>query len=161
MPESIYDFKINSLQSKEINFADLKNKTLLIVNTASKCGFTPQYAGLQKLHTTYTEQGLVVIGFPSNQFGNQEPGNSLEIKENCLVNYGVSFLVTEKIEVNGDKAHPIFTYLKKSLPGILGTEEIKWNFTKFLVDMTGKPFKRYSPNTEPKEIEPDIKKLLS
>lgn len=134
---SIYAYTINSLQGKEINFADFKDKVMLVVNTASKCGFTPQYEGLQKLHETYKDQGLEIIGFPCNQFGNQEPGDATEISENCLVNYGVSFLITEKIEVNGPNTHPIFKYLKESLPGILGTEDIKWNFTKFLIDKMG------------------------
>jgi glutathione peroxidase len=160
MSDTIYDFKINSLQGKEIDFANFKDKVILLVNTASKCGFTPQYTGLEKLHETYKDQGLVVIGFPCNQFGGQEPGDSKDIEENCLVNYGVTFLVTEKIDVNGTDAHPIFQFLKKSLPGILGTEDIKWNFTKFLVDKSGTPIKRYASATEPAEIEPDIKNLL-
>lgn len=157
---SIYNHTINSLQGKEINFADFKDKVMLIVNTASKCGFTPQYEGLQKLHETYKDQGLVIIGFPCNQFGNQEPGNATEISENCLVNYGVSFLITEKIEVNGPNTHPIFKFLKESIPGILGTEDIKWNFTKFLIDKKGVPIKRFAPTVEPSEMEGEIKELL-
>ena len=160
MNSQIYNFKINSLQGKEINFADFAGKVILIVNTASECGFTPQYAGLQKLHETYAEQGLVIIGFPCNQFGAQEPGDAKDISEHCLVNYGVQFLVTEKVEVNGQNAHPIFVYLKESLPGVLGTEDIKWNFTKFLIDPSGKPVHRYTPATEPADIESDIKNLL-
>jgi glutathione peroxidase len=160
MLDSIYDFKINSLQSKEINFADFKDKVVLIVNTASKCGFTPQYAGLQKLHDTYKDQGLIIVGFPCNQFGGQEPGDNKEISENCLVNYGVSFSISEKIDVNGENQSELFNYLKKALPGILGSKEIKWNFTKFLIDRSGKPVKRFSPTTEPEDIESDIKKLL-
>jgi glutathione peroxidase len=160
MLNSIYDFKINSLQSKEIDFADFKDKVILIVNTASKCGFTPQYTGLQKLHETYKDQELVIIGFPCNQFGGQEPGDSKEISENCLVNYGVTFLITEKVEVNGPNQTALFEYLKQSLPGLLGSEDIKWNFTKFLIDKSGTPIKRYAPTTEPSEIEPDILNLL-
>ena len=158
--KNIYNHKINSLQGKEINFSDFKNKVILIVNTASKCGLTPQYEGLQKLHQAYKDKGLIIIGFPCNQFGNQEPGGPKEISENCLLNYGVSFLITEKIEVNGTKTHPIYKYLKKSLPGLLGTEEIKWNFTKFLINKQGNPSKRFAPQTEPSDIEIDIQKLL-
>ncbi len=157
---SIYNHTINSLQGKEINFADFKNKVILIVNTASKCGLTPQYEGLQKLHETYKDQGLVIVGFPCNQFGNQEPGDATEISEHCLINYGVSFLITEKIEVNGADTHPIFTFLKEALPGILGTEDIKWNFTKFLIDKTGVPIKRFAPTVEPSDMEEEIKELL-
>lgn len=156
----IYAYTINSLQGKEINFADFKDKVMLVVNTASKCGLTPQYEGLQKLHETYKDQGLEIIGFPCNQFGGQEPGDATEISENCLVNYGVSFLITEKIEVNGPNTHTIFKYLKESLPGILGTEDIKWNFTKFLIDKTGTPVKRFAPTVEPKDMEGEIKELL-
>ncbi len=161
MPKSIYDFTISSLQNKPITFADFKDKIILIVNTASKCGFTPQYAGLQKLHETYRDQGLVIIGFPCNQFGGQEPGDASEISENCLINYGVSFLITEKVEVNGPNTHPIFAYLKDALPGILGMNDIKWNFTKFIIDRNGKPFKRYASATEPADMEKDIVELLS
>jgi glutathione peroxidase len=160
MLDSIYNFKINSLQSKEIDFANFKDKVILVVNTASKCGFTPQYAGLQKLHESYKDQGLVIIGFPCNQFGGQEPGDKDEISQNCLVNYGVTFLITEKVEVNGPNQTVLFEYLKQSLPGLLGSEDIKWNFTKFLIDRSGTPVKRYAPTTEPAEIEPDILNLL-
>ncbi len=157
---SIYNNTIKSLQGQEINFAEFKNKVILIVNTASKCGFTPQYAGLEKLHEMYKEKGLVVIGFPCNQFGGQEPGSSKDIQENCLVNYGVTFLITEKVEVNGPNTNPVFKLLKESLPGMLGFEEIKWNFTKFLIDKNGKVVKRYAPTTEPIDIEGDIIELL-
>jgi glutathione peroxidase len=157
---AIYDFKINSLQGKEIDFSQFKNKVILIVNTASKCGFTPQYAGLQQLHEKYAEQGLVVIGFPCNQFGGQEPGEAKDIEENCLVNYGVTFLVTEKVDVNGTNAHPIFVYLKDALPGMMGIGAIGWNFTKFLLDKNGHPVKRYDSTVEPSQIEGDILKLL-
>lgn len=161
MKNTIYDFTINSLQNKQINFADFKGKVILLVNTASKCGFTPQYGGLQKLHETYKDQGLVIIGFPCNQFGEQEPGDAKEISENCLINYGVSFLITEKIDVNGENSHPIYTYIKNALPGLLGFNDVKWNFTKFVIDKDGKPFKRYGSNVEPTAMEKDIAKLLN
>jgi glutathione peroxidase len=157
---SIYDFTINSLQGKPINFADFQDKVILVVNTASQCGLTPQYKGLQELHETYKDQGLVVIGFPCNQFGGQEPGDAKEISENCLVNYGVTFLITEKIEVNGAGTHPIFVYLKDSLPGLLGIKDIKWNFGKFLIGRDGVPYKRFAPTTEPKDLIKDIETLL-
>jgi glutathione peroxidase len=157
---TIYDFSINTLQNKPIDFAEFKGNAILIVNTASQCGLTPQYTGLQELHQKYKDQGLVIIGFPCNQFGGQEPGDAKEISENCLINYGVNFLITEKIEVNGPGTHPIFAYLKDALPGLLGSKDIKWNFGKFLIDKQGQPYKRYAPTTEPKELENDIAKLL-
>lgn len=160
MSQTIYDFKIKTLQGKEIDFQEFKNKVILIVNTASKCGYTPQYDGLQKLHLKYKDQGLVVLGFPCNQFGNQEPGDKDVIQNTCLINFGVSFLVFEKVEVNGPNAHPLFVYIKKCLPGILGTKNIKWNFTKFLFDKQGNPFKRYATITKPEKMETDILKLL-
>jgi glutathione peroxidase len=155
----IYDFSINSLQGDKIDFADFKGKAILIVNTASKCGFTPQYEGLQALHQKYKDQGLVVIGCPCNQFGAQEPGSPQEIVDGCLVNYGVDFLMTEKIDVNGDNSHPLFEYLRNELSGIMGNN-IKWNFTKFLVDKNGKPVERYAPTTKPKDLEKDIEQEL-
>lgn len=157
---SIYNYSVKSLSGKEINFTDFKDKVILVVNTASKCGLTPQYQGLQTLHEKYKEKGLIIIGFPCNQFGGQEPGDAKEIEENCLVNYGVSFLITEKIEVNGENTHPIFKYLKESLPGILGTKDIKWNFTKFLIGKDGIPVKRFASTLEPKDIEEEISELL-
>jgi glutathione peroxidase len=160
MSTSIYDFTTISLQNKPINFADFAGKVILIVNTASKCGFTPQYGGLQKLHETYKDQGLVIIGFPCNQFGGQEPGDAKEINENCLINYGVTFLITDKVDVNGKDAHPIFVYLKEALPGLLGMNDIKWNFTKFLMGRDGVPFKRYASTIEPNDMEQDIMNLL-
>lgn len=149
--ESIYNFKIKTLQGKEIDFNDFRNKTILIVNTASKCGFTPQYKGLEKLYQQYKDQGLVILAFPCNQFNNQEPGDSSTIENNCLINYGVSFQVFEKIDVNGKNAHPLFKYLKKSLPGCF-TNAIKWNFAKFLIDAHGNPVKRFAPYTQPEKI---------
>ena len=133
---------------------------LLIVNTASKCGFTPQYQGLQKLHEEFAEQGLVVMGFPCNQFGSQEPGSAAEIQSFCQLNYHVSFPIFAKVEVNGEESDPLFVMLKRSAPGLLGTEAIKWNFTKFLVDRSGNVFQRYSPTTKPEELVADIEKLL-
>jgi len=156
---SIYDFQIKSLSGKNINFADFQGKIMILVNTASKCGLTPQYQGLQELYDKYKEKGLVIIGFPCNQFGNQEPGDAKQIQEECLVNYGVSFLITEKIMVNGPETHPIFEYLKQQQGGFLN-DDIKWNFTKFLVDQKGKVVNRYSPQTEPIDIENDILYLL-
>ncbi len=156
----IYDFSINSLSGKVIDFADFRGKVVLIVNTASKCGYTPQYTGLQKLHEKYSEKGLVIIGFPCNQFGGQEPGDAETIQSTCLVNYGVTFLITEKIDVNGDNAHPIFTYLKESLPIEANQKAIKWNFTKFLIDTDGNPVKRFASAETPEMIEQEIVKLL-
>lgn len=155
----IYDFSINSLQGDKIDFARFKGKVILIVNTASKCGFTPQYAGLQALHEKYKDQGLVVIGCPCNQFGKQEPGDAEAIKNECLVNYGVDFLITEKIDVNGDNSHPLFQYLRDELLGVMGNK-IKWNFTKFLVDKNGQPIERYAPTTKPQDLGKDIEQAL-
>jgi glutathione peroxidase len=160
MPQTIYTHTTTSLQGKPINFADYAGKVILIVNTASQCGLTPQYTGLQQLHETYTDQGLVVIGFPCNQFGGQEPGDASEISENCLVNYGVTFTITHKVDVNGKDADPIFKYLKDALPGLLGLKDIKWNFGKFLIGRDGLPYKRFAPTTEPKDLVKDIEELL-
>lgn len=156
---SLYDFTINSLQGKEMDLADYAGKVVLVVNTASKCGLTPQYEGLQALYDKYADKGLVIIGSPCNQFANQEPGDSEAIQGNCLINYGVSFPITEKIEVNGKGAHPLFAYLKKAAPGTL-TNAVKWNFTKFLVGKDGQPIKRYSPTTKPEQLEADIEAAL-
>jgi glutathione peroxidase len=161
MSSTFYNFKIKSISGKEINMSEFIGKVILIVNTASKCGLTQQYTGLQELNEKYKDQGLVIIGFPCNQFGGQEPGTEEEISNNCLINYGVTFLMTEKIDVNGDNADPIFVYLKKELPGLLGLNEIKWNFGKFLIDKNGKPFKRFAPTTEPKDLIKDIEMLLN
>lgn len=155
--ESIYNFKAKTLQGKEIDFSNFKNKTLLIVNTASKCGFTPQYEGLEKLYQQYKDQDFVVLAFPCNQFNNQEPGDSSSIENNCLINYGVSFPVFEKVDVNGKNSHPLFTFLKVKLPGFI-TNSIKWNFTKFLIDAEGNPIKRFAPFTKPEKINTYIVK---
>jgi len=156
---TFYSFSAKTLQGKVKSMADYKGKVVVIVNTASKCGFTPQYAGLEELNRKYSEKGLVILGFPCNQFGSQEPGSSKEISEGCLVNYGVSFQMFEKIEVNGSGAHPIYVFLKKKLPGFLGGR-IKWNFTKFVIDRSGKPVKRFAPTTKPEKMEEYLLKLL-
>jgi glutathione peroxidase len=157
---SIYDFTAATLQGKAVSLSDYKGKAILIVNTASKCGFTPQYAGLEKLYEKLRDKGLVILGFPCNQFGQQEPGSTQEIGAFCQMNYGVSFPMFDKIEVNGPRAHPLYEYLKSQKPGILGTKNIKWNFTKFLVDKTGKVGARFAPMTKPADIEGAIAKAL-
>jgi len=159
MENTFYNFSAKTLQGKVKSMADYKGKVVVIVNTASKCGFTPQYAGLEELNRKYSENGLVILGFPCNQFGSQEPGSSKEISEGCLLNYGVSFQMFEKIEVNGSGAHPIYAFLKKKLPGFLGGR-IKWNFTKFVIDRSGKPVKRFAPTTKPEKMEEYLLKLL-
>ena len=155
----LYDFEINSLQGKPMNLADYTGKVVLVVNTASKCGLTPQYEGLQALYDKYRDRGLVIIGAPCNQFANQEPGDAGTIQGECLINYGVSFPITEKVEVNGKGAHPLFAYLKKAAPGTL-TNAVKWNFTKFLVGKDGQAVKRYAPTTKPEQLEADIEAAL-
>ena len=159
MSEEFYQFKINQLNGKEITMSDFKGKAVLIVNTASKCGYTYQYKGLEKLYKDYKNNGLVVIGFPCDQFGNQEPGNSKEIQSFCNDNYDVTFPMSKKIEVNGANADPLYKYLKQKLKGILNNS-IKWNFTKFLIDRNGTPFKRFSSTIEPGDIAPYINELL-
>jgi len=161
MPDSVYDFVCQSPSGDKKALSDYKGKVLLVVNTASKCGFTPQLAGLESLYTTYHERGLEILGFPCNQFGKQDPGSNDEIMEFCQLNYGVSFPMFGKIEVNGDAADPLFKHLKSAAPGLLGSEGIKWNFTKFLVDTSGKVTKRYAPKTKPEEIASDIEALLA
>ncbi|KPM46831.1 glutathione peroxidase [Jiulongibacter sediminis] len=155
-----YQFTASSLNGKPVKMEDFKNKTVLVVNTASKCGLTPQYEGLESLYQKYKDKNLVILGFPCDQFGGQEPGGSDEIQEFCQINYGVSFPMFEKIEVNGNNAHPIFKYLKKNLGGLFGSR-IKWNFTKFLIDASGKPIKRFAPTTKPEDIEKYIEANLS
>lgn len=152
MAQTVYDFEAVTLGGKKIKLSEYRGKTLLIVNTASKCAFTSQYENLERLYKKYKDHDLVILGFPCNQFGNQEPGTEKDIQENCLVNYGVSFPVFSKVEVNGPNAHPLFNYLKDELPGF-PTKRIKWNFTKFLVNRTGKPIKRFAPFTKPEKIE--------
>lgn len=159
MSTQFYNLKATSLQEKEIGMDQYKDKVVLVVNTASKCGFTPQYEGLEKLYEEYKDKGLEILGFPCNQFANQEPGGKDEI-DACLLNYGVGFQMFDKVNVNGKDAHPIFEYLKKELPGTLGGR-IKWNFTKFLIDKDGSPIKRFAPATKPEKLEKDIQALLS
>lgn len=150
-----YQFTATSLRGRNISMADYAGKLVLVVNTASRCGFTPQYAGLEALYRKYAAQGFVVLGFPCNQFGKQEPGGADDIEQTCHVNYGVSFPVFEKVEVNGTAAHPVFRYLKSELPGVLGGR-IKWNFTKFLIGRDGTPLKRFAPFTTPEKMEASI-----
>ncbi len=154
-----YKFKSKSIDGKEISMKAYEGKVVLIVNTASKCGFTPQYEGLEKLYKQYKDKGLVILGFPCNQFGGQEPGSAEEISKFCSLKYGVTFPMFQKIEVNGDNADPLYKYLKTALPGTLGNE-IKWNFTKFLLDKKGNPVSRYGSSTKPEDITADIEKLL-
>lgn len=157
---SIYEYTATSLRGETVDLSRYQGKVLLIVNTASKCGFTPQFQGLQELYNELQEQGLEILGFPSNQFANQEPGSSDDIQEFCQINYGVTFPMFEKIKVNGDEAHPLFKHLASAAPGLLGSKSVKWNFTKFLVQKDGTVFKRYAPNTSPADIIPDIRQLL-
>ena len=155
----LYKFSAKDLQGKEINLKKYEGKVLLIVNTASECGFTPQFEGLEELYSKYKNDGLEILGFPCNQFGKQEPGDEKSIAEGCMVNYGVTFPMFSKVNVNGNDAHPLFKNLKNEQGGLLGSR-IKWNFTKFLVNREGKPVKRFAPVTKPKSLEEDIKKLL-
>lgn len=155
-----YQLSATSLQGQSVEFNDFEGKVVLVVNTASKCGFTPQYTGLQELHEKYHQQGLVIIGFPCNQFGKQEPGDASQIKQECLLNYGVDFQIMSKVDVNGEHAHPVFRHLKSALPGFL-TRKIKWNFTKFLIAKNGDAIKRFAPFTKPQQIESSIIKALN
>ncbi|MBY0013252.1 glutathione peroxidase [Paenibacillus typhae] len=157
---NIYDYEANTLRGQEESLSKYKGKVLLVVNTASKCGFTPQYKGLQEVYDKFKDRGFEVLGFPSNQFAGQEPGESEDIAEFCEINYGVTFPMYEKVDVKGDSAHPLFKYLSKEAPGVLGSKSVKWNFTKFLVDQEGRVLKRFAPSTTPDQIEADIAKLL-
>jgi glutathione peroxidase len=156
----LYAFSARTLDGQDTSLDRYRGKVLLIVNTASECGYTPQYAGLQELHDKYAQRGLEVLGFPCNQFGKQEPGDAARIGAFCEKNYGVTFQMFDKIEVNGDNAHPLYRYLTSEAPGLLGLQAIKWNFTKFLVDRDGKVVERYAPMTKPEAIAPDVEKLL-
>ncbi|GAA4902146.1 glutathione peroxidase [Ferrimonas pelagia] len=156
----IYAFEVSTNAGQPQSLSEYQGKVMLIVNTASKCGFTPQYEGLERVYQQYKEQGLVVLGFPCNQFGQQEPGDAAAISEFCQLNFGVTFPLMAKVEVNGSGADPLFEYLKKAAPGMLGSKGIKWNFTKFLVDRDGKVVKRYAPTDKPESIAADIKALL-
>lgn len=157
---TLADFSVPLLSGADQPLAEFEGKVALIVNVASKCGLTPQYAGLEALYKQYGERGFVVLGFPCNQFAEQEPGTNEEIASFCEVNYGVTFPVFTRIDVNGDDTHPLYKWLKESAPGILGSEAIKWNFTKFLIDRSGAVVERYAPTTEPADIAGDIEKLL-
>ena len=156
----IHDFSALTIDGQEASLGQFKGKVLLIVNTASKCGFTPQYEGLERLYRDYRERGLVVLGFPCNQFGAQEPGDAAEIANFCSTTYDVSFPMFAKVDVNGDNAHPLFRYLKEARPGLLGTEAIKWNFTKFLVDRGGNVVERFAPAVKPDDLRQSVEALL-
>jgi glutathione peroxidase len=158
---TVYDFNANSLAGTPVDLQQYRGKVLLIVNTASNCGFTPQYKGLEEVYQQFKDKGVEVLGFPCNQFGGQEPGSAEEIGAFCEKNYGVTFPLFAKIDVNGDAADPLFKHLKSAAPGLLGSEAIKWNFTKFLVKKDGTVFKRYAPQTRPEELIGDIEKLLA
>ncbi|MBX3039752.1 MAG: glutathione peroxidase [Bdellovibrionaceae bacterium] len=158
--QDFYSFSVKKSDGGEQSMADFKGKAVIVVNVASKCGFTPQYEGLEALYEKYKDQGLMIVGFPSNQFGSQEPGSNEEIQSFCKLNYGVTFPVMGKVDVNGDKAEPLYKWLKSSAPGLLGTEAIKWNFTKFLIGKDGKIIDRYAPTTKPEDMDKDIQKAL-
>ena len=157
---SIYDFSVDDIHGKKVVLDKYKDKVMLIVNTASKCGFTPQYKGLEELYEKFHGKGLEVLGFPCNQFGSQEPGTEAEIAQFCELNYGVTFPMFAKVDVNGSSAAPLYKYLKAEKPGLLGSEAIKWNFTKFLVDRKGNVLARYAPNDTPESMAGDIEKVL-
>ena len=158
--KSIYDYKVDDSQKNPVSLSDYKGKTLLIVNVASRCGLTPQYKGLQELYSKYSNKDFEILAFPCNQFGAQEPGSNEEIKEFCNINFNVSFKIFDKINVNGSSASPLFKHLKNEAKGVMGSEAIKWNFTKFLIDNNGIVIKRYSPQTTPDKIEKDLTKIL-
>ena len=160
MAETIYDFSAQALDGREVPLSDYRGKVVLIVNTASKCGFTPQYEGLEALNKAYADKGLVVLGFPCNQFGSQEPGNAQEIASFCSLTYDVTFPMFAKIDVNGPSAHPLYAFLKHEKKGLLGSEGIKWNFTKFLVGRDGQVVERFAPTTKPEDLSSSIEKLL-
>ena len=160
-PTSIYDFEALSIDGKPVPLASERGKVILVVNTASECGFTPQFAGLEDLWKSYAGQGFVVMGFPSNEFGAQDPGADTEIASFCQVNYGVSFPMMSKVQVNGAQAHPLWKWLTKEAPGILGSKSVKWNFTKFLIGRDGKVLKRYAPTDKPESLKSDIEAALA
>ncbi len=153
-------FEVHAIDGTPLDLQTMRGQVVLIVNTASACGFTPQFAGLQKLHDTCAQRGLSIIGFPCNQFGGQDPADNPQIHAYCQRNYGVTFVMAEKIDVNGPQAHPLFKWLKKEAPGLLGSESVKWNFTKFLIDREGRVLRRYAPNDDPARLLPDIEALL-
>ena len=154
-----YNLEAKKISGETVSMSEYKGITVVVVNTASKCGFTPQYKGLEELYQKYKDQGLVILGFPCNQFGKQEPGKAQEIQEFCEINYGVTFPIFDKVDVNGSNTHPIFKYLKSNLGGFL-VSSIKWNFTKFVIDKNGKPIKRFGPTTKPEDMESFVVSLL-
>jgi glutathione peroxidase len=160
-PQSIYDFEATSINGERAELASQRGKVMLIVNTASACGFTPQFAGLEQLWETLRERGLVVLGFPSNEFGGQDPGSDGEIASFCQLNYGVTFPMMSKVRVNGSEAHPLWQWLTKEAPGILGSKSVKWNFTKFLIGRDGRVLKRYAPTDKPESLQADIEAALA
>jgi glutathione peroxidase len=157
---TVHDFSARNIEGQDTSLADYRGKALLIVNVASKCGFTPQYAGLEALHRKLAGEGFAVLGFPCDQFGHQEPGDEAEIKNFCKLTYDVSFPMFAKIDVNGDTAHPLYKHLKSAAPGLLGSEGVKWNFTKFLVDRDGRVVRRYAPLDKPEALEADVRAIL-
>jgi glutathione peroxidase len=157
---SIYEFEARDIQGNTVRLDTYRGQVLLIVNVASKCGFTPQYRGLEALHKKYRDRGFSVLGFPCNQFGHQEPGTEAEIASFCSLTYGVTFPLFSKIEVNGEGTHPLYRYLKEKAPGLLGSKSIKWNFTKFLVNREGQVVRRFAPNDKPEDLEQEIERLL-
>ncbi|PIK15063.1 glutathione peroxidase [Halobacteriovorax sp. JY17] len=157
---SVYDYKVKNNKKEEVELSNYKDKVLLVVNTASKCGFTPQYAGLEELYKKYKDQGFEVLAFPCNQFGSQEPGSNEEIASFCDLQFNISFPLFDKIDVNGSDTHPLYEYLKNQAPGLLGSKKIKWNFTKFLISKDGEMITRFAPTSKPESLESDIKKLL-
>ena len=159
--QTVYDFEARQIDGQNIALSEFRGKVMLIVNTASQCGFTPQFGGLEELHKTYSDQGLAVLGFPCNQFGAQDPGTDSDIASFCQVNYGVSFPMMSKIDVNGPTAHPLYQWLSAEAPGLLGSKSIKWNFTKFLVGKDGKVIKRYAPLDKPADLAKDIESALA
>ena len=161
MSKNIYQFSCEDSSGQKVDLSDFKGKTLLIVNTASQCGFTPQYEGLEKLQNNYSSEVFSVLAFPCNQFGGQEPGTNEQITEFCSLNYGNTFPIFSKIDVNGENAHPLFNFLTSEKKGLLGTQKIKWNFTKFLINKDGEPVNRYGSSTTPEQIQSDIEKLIN
>ncbi|MEE2731697.1 MAG: glutathione peroxidase [Pseudomonadota bacterium] len=157
----VHEFTAVTMQGKQTPLSEYKGKVLLVVNTASKCGFTPQFKGLEALYEKYKDKGFEILGFPCNQFGKQDPGSNEQISEFCELNYGVKFPMFQKVDVNGDGAHPLFKHLKEQAPGLLGTQAIKWNFTKFLVDQNGRVVQRFAPKDTPEKIESEVSKLLA
>jgi glutathione peroxidase len=157
---SIYEFEVKKINGETVSLEEYKGKVMIIVNTASKCGFSPQYDDLQSLYEQYKEDGLVVLGFPCNQFLNQEPGDDLEIDSYCKLNHGVTFPMFARVNVKGKDAHPLFSYITKNAPGLMGSKSIKWNFTKFLIDRKGNIVSRYAPQTKPMDMEDDLRKVL-